>query len=251
MTPPADTAPAPPTAGGRLRALAARLALPALAVGLLYAVRPGVVENGVRSPRLWLLVVGVVLAARLVSLLVRRLTGRPRAAAVAADVLLVAAVVALLAPSFSQRELDEPLVVADSAGAGSPPPSSLPSSPASSLPSSLASSAPTAPQELSSGRLEGVGHSASGATRFVGVDGQVVLRFEDVDVEGTPGPHVHLVPAGARTPDGGVPLGPLKAERGSFGYAVPADVDVGRPWTVLVWCRPFATPVAASDHTPA
>ena len=233
MTPPADTAPAPPTAGGRLRALAARLALPALAVGLLYAVRPGVVENGVRSPRLWLLVVGVVLAARLVSLLVRRLTGRPRAAAVAAVVLLVAAVVALLAPSFSQRELDEPLRTTEGAPAGA----------------LLPSSGPAAPQELSSGRLEGVGHAASGATRFVGVDGQVVLRFEDVDVEGTPGPYVHLVPAGSRTPDGGVPLGPLKAERGSFGYPIPAGVDVEGAWTVLVWCRPFATPVAASDHT--
>ena len=79
------------------------------------------------------------------------------------------------------------------------------------------------------------------------MDGTVVLRFEDVDVEGTPGPHVHLVPAGARTPDDGVHLGELKAERGSFGYVLPAGVDVGRAWTVLVWCRPFATPVAASD----
>jgi hypothetical protein len=55
------------------------------------------------------------------------------------------------------------------------------------------------------------------------------------------------VPAGARTPDGGVPLGELAAERGSFGYVLPDDVDVTRAWTVLVWCRPFATPVAASD----
>ena len=232
MAPAADAAP-PRTAGDRLRGLARRLALPALALGALYAVRPGVVENGLRSPRLWLLLVGVVLAGRLVSAVVRRLTGRPRAAAVAADVLVAAAAVALLAPSFSQRELDEPLAVAAGAGTGSPRPS--------------ASAA--GPQELSSGRLEGVGHAASGATRFVAVDGQVVLRFEDVDVEGTPGPYVHLVPAGSRTPDGGVPLGPLKAERGSFGYPVPAGVDVEGSWTVLVWCRPFATPVAASDHT--
>ena len=104
-----------------------------------------------------------------------------------------------------------------------------------------------APRELSSARLDGVGHSASGRTALVAVDGTVVLRFEDVDVEGTPGPHVHLVPAGGRTPDEGVHLGELKAERGSFGYVLPAGVDVGRPWTVLVWCRPFATPVAASD----
>jgi hypothetical protein len=78
-----------------------------------------------------------------------------------------------------------------------------------------------APRELSSAALDGVGHSASGRTRLVAIDGVVVVRFEDVDVEGTPGPYVHLVPAGARTPDGGVPLGPLKAERGSFGYELP------------------------------
>jgi hypothetical protein len=228
------TARASRTTGDRLRGLAARLALPALAVGVLYVVRPGVVENGLRSPRLWLVAVGVVLAARLVSAGVRRVTGRSRAAAVASNALIAVAVIALLAPSFSQRELDEPLGATVGAGA-----SALPTS-----------SGAAAPQELSSARLEGVGHAASGATRFVDVDGQVVLRFEDVDVEGTPGPYVHLVPVGSRTPDGGVPLGPLKAERGSFGYVVPADVDVGRSWTVLVWCRPFATPVAASDHTP-
>ena len=238
MNPPSDGDPVAPTAGSRVRSLAARLALPALAVGVLYAVRPGVVENGVRSPRLWLLVVGVVVAARFVSLVVRRLTGRPRAAAVASNVLVAAAVVALLAPSFSQRELDEPLATtttnAGAAGDAAPP-----------------SAGTGAPRELSSARLEGVGHSASGATSLVAVDGQVVLRFEDVDVEGTPGPYVHLVPVGARTPDDGVPLGPLKAERGSFGYVLPADVDPDRAWTVLVWCRPFATPVAASDLAPA
>ena len=236
MTPdPADR----PTGSGRLRGpaarLAARLALPALAVGVLYALRPGVVENGVRSPRLWLVVVGIVLGARLVAVVVRRVTGRPRAASLASNAVVAVAVVALLAPSFTQRELDEPL--AATAGpavtAGEAGPSADP------------------PLELWTAGLDGVGHAASGRARLVAADGQVVLRFEDVDVEGTPGPYVHLVPAGARTPDGGVGLGPLKAERGSFGYVLPADVDLERAWTVLVWCRPFATPIAAADLAPA
>ena len=222
----------PPTAAARARALGARLALPVLAVALLYAVRPGVVENGLRSPRLWLLVVVGLVGARLVAAGVRRATGRPRVAALASNVVVVGAVVALLAPSFSQRTLDQPLAVAD----GMPP--AVADAPS-------AGAAP--PRELSSGPLRGVGHSASGRTALVDVAGTVVLRFEDVDIEGTPGPQVHLVPAGARTPDGGVPLGELAAERGSFGYALPAGVDVTRAWTVLVWCRPFATPVAASE----
>jgi hypothetical protein len=62
---------------------------------------------------------------------------------------------------------------------------------------------------------------------------------------------VHLVPPGGRTPEDGIGLGALKAERGSFNYALPADVDADQDWTVLVWCRPFATPIAASDHAPA
>ena len=222
----------------RARALGIRLALPALAVAAVYALRPGVVENGLRSPRLWLLVIGVVLAGRLLAWGLRRTTGRPRAAALASNALVAGAVVVLLAPSFLQRTLDEPLRPADGAAVADVPPRA----PADDPPVRAA-----APRELSSARLEGVGHSASGRTALVAVDGTVVLRFQDVDIEGTPGPHVHLVPAGARTPDQGVHLGELKAERGSFGYALPADLDVERAWTVLVWCRPFATPVAASD----
>ena len=236
MTPEPAEQPAGP---GRLRGLASRLALPALAVGALYAVRPGVVENGVRSPRLWLVVVGIALGARLVAVVVRRATGRPRAASLASNAVVAGAVVALLAPSFSQRELDEPL--------GAPAGAAMTAAEGAAVEPAPAADGP---RELWSARLDGVGHGASGRARLVAADGQVVLRFEDVDVEGTPGPHVHLVPAGERTPDGGVGLGPLKAERGSFGYVLPPDVDLERAWTVLVWCRPFATPIAAADLAP-
>lgn len=248
MTPePADR----PTGPARLRGLVARVALPALAVGVLYAVRPGVVENGVRSPRLWLVVVAIVLVARLVSVGVRRATGRPRAASLASNAVVAVAVVALLAPSFTQRELDEPLgATSGAAMTGSAADGAVPAQ--GGADEGAVEPAPSAngPRELWTAQLDGVGHEASGRARLVAADGQVVLRFEDVDVEGTPGPRVHLVPAGERTPDGGVDLGPLKAERGSFGYVVPADVDLERAWTVLVWCRPFATPIAAADLAP-
>ena len=229
----------PPGSAGRWQSVAARSALVALAVGVLYAVRPGVVENAARSPRLWLLLAAVLVGAGLLALLVRRVTGRPRVAALASNVVIAVAVVALLAPSFSQRTLDEPLRPQDAAAVAAPPlaPEPSPGQPVD-----------EGPRELSTAPLDGVGHSASGRTALVAVDGAVVLRFEDVDVEGSPGPYVHLVPAGARTPDDGVDLGPLKAERGSFGYPLPPGVDPAGPWTVLVWCRPFATPIAASDH---
>lgn len=208
------------------RRVVVRLLVVAVAAGVVHALRPGVVENGVRSPRLWLVVAGVLLAARLVAVVVTRATGRPRAAGLASDAVVVAAVVVLLAPSFGQRELDEPFPV-------------------------LAAAAPVAgavaPRELAAGALGGVGHSASGRTVLYDVGGEVVLRFEGVDVEGTPGPYVHLVPRGGRDPGGGVRLGALRAERGSFAYDVPAGLDLTAGWTVLVWCAPFATPVAAAD----
>jgi ribosomal-protein-alanine N-acetyltransferase len=43
------------------------------------------------------------------------------------------------------------------------------------------------------------------------VAGRAVLRFEDIDFQGTPAPSVHLVPPGARSPKGGVRLGALKS----------------------------------------
>ncbi len=283
-----------------------------VAAGLLalYLVRPGVIENGVRSPRVWLAVAVIVVVARLVGAAVRRTTGRPAVASAASTLVVAAAATALLLPSFQQRTLDEPFPAA--AGAAqpavqvpeasplvasprvSPPaapapvtasaareqparaavapartaapgavqrpqtaatPAARPARPPTSRPAAQATTAPApapaaadGPRRLSSGALDGIGHSASGRTALYDVDGATVLRFEDVDIEGTPASYVYLVRQGARTPDGGVLLGELKAERGSFSYSVPAGVDPAAQWSVLIWCRPYDTPVAASDH---
>ena len=39
-------------------------------------------------------------------------------------------------------------------------------------------------------------------------------------------------------PDGGTRLNRLRGSRGNQKYPVPADVQLGRPPTVLIWCRP-------------
>lgn len=55
---------------------------------------------------------------------------------------------------------------------------------------------------------------------------------------------MHVVPgAGRQDPDGGANLGALRGNQGTQFYAVPAGVDP-TGWTVLVWCRAFAVPVA-------
>jgi electron transfer DM13 len=38
----------------------------------------------------------------------------------------------------------------------------------------------------------------------------------------------------------------LRGSRGNQNYSVPADVQFGRPLTVLIWCRPYSVRVAAA-----
>jgi hypothetical protein len=266
------------------------------AVGLLYAVRPGIVVNGATSAHVWLVVFTLLASSRGLAVLLRRTTGRARLASAASSTLVVTVALLLLLPSFRQRTVDEPFPVAaveaavtpapptaarpaapaaatatappsegpipsaspprpgatpsaaaPTSAAASPSAAALPAAPVETATARPAASAP-APKRLSGGRLDGIGHTASGSTSLYEIDGRGVLRFDDVDIEGTPGPYVYLVPRGAREPEGGVLIGPLKAERGSFSQAVPVSVDLDAEWTVLLWCRPYHTPIAASDH---
>jgi hypothetical protein len=231
------------TTRDRVRRLAATAGVVLAVVAVLWLVRPGVVENGARSPRVWLAVVGVLLAGRLTAYAVRRATGRARAATVASSAAMALLGAALLAPSFQQRTLDEPFPAL--AAAPAPP---GPAEPAAAPP--VASPTPAAPVPVAAAELAGVGHGASGRVALHELDGRSVLSFEDVDVEGTPGPFVHLVPAGERTPDAGLEVGALKAERGSFSYVLPEGSTLrargrcscGAGRTPRPWLRPTCPP---------
>jgi len=139
----------------------------------------------------------------------------------AADVVVLLLVLAVVWPAFRVRTLEEDF----------PP---------------VAVASPVAPSAvlLASGPLKGIDHHAEGTVAVYRVGSGLVLRFEGVDIEGTPTPSVHAVPAGRRDPDGGRRLGGLKAERGSFSYALPPGSDVR---SVLVWCDRYAVPIAAAD----
>jgi electron transfer DM13 len=105
---------------------------------------------------------------------------------------------------------------------------------------------PAGPVRISTGTIQGIGHDARGSISIIrNADASLVVRFQDFDIEGTPDPRVHLVEGrDAHDPDGRE-LGRLSGNRGQvLDYAVPSGTNAGPGWTVLVWCRSFAVPIA-------
>jgi len=110
------------------------------------------------------------------------------------------------------------------------------------------------PVRVAAAPLQGLaGHSASGNVSLIrNSDGSHVVRFESFDIEGTPDPELYLIEGSDQTNPGGADLG---AQRGNVGdvsdYAVPAGVEPGAGWTVLVWCGQFAVEIANATLAPA
>jgi hypothetical protein len=248
------------------------LLLPVPAVLAVVAVlRPGLLTSGAGSPVALATGVGVGLAGLLVLALLWR---RTRAGAlVAADVVVLALLAAVLWPAFRERTVVEafspveepaavvvedvtPLVPTPTATAAAPRApvvSRAPEAPVAPV-ATVAPVAPVAPPSAaavraSRGTFSGIGHRASGHAAIYRVGGTLRLRFEDISFQGTPSPSVHLVRAGARSTKGGITLGALKGEHGSFSYPVPAGFDLAKDWRVLVWCDRYDVPIAAADLT--
>lgn len=232
--------------------------LPVLVVlGVVAVLRGDLLTGAAGSPRAWLVVLVVVLLATLTRRLVQRRS--PALAPWASSGVVLVMLAVLLLPAFDEKTVNEAFpevllpaataVPTASGTAASPVPSSAPTAapiPSASRPASPPPAAPVA-KALAGGSLRGIDHGASGRTVLYDVSGDVVLRFEKIAVQGTPKPSVHLVEQGARTPKGGLRLGALKGEKGSFSYSTPASFDRTRSWTVLIWCDTYATPIAAAD----
>ena len=99
-------------------------------------------------------------------------------------------------------------------------------------------------------------HRGSGTATINNVSGDLVLRFEDFNV--TNGPQLHV-----RLYEGEDPqvhsdlgayrdLGPLKGNRGNQNYDIPADIDLDRYNSVVIYCVPFSVifSVAPLSDTP-
>lgn len=112
----------------------------------------------------------------------------------------------------------------------------------------------TGPVELATGSFESRNrYTVTGtATTFELEDGQRVLRLEDFESTNGPDLFVYLTAAGTQDDDSAleadvVDLGVLTGNIGNQNYVIPADVDLDRYSSVVIWCRRFATSFGVAD----
>jgi len=114
---------------------------------------------------------------------------------------------------------------------------------------SEAREAPEGPVELARGEFAGAdGHAGSGTATVVGEPGgERVLTFTEFDVDPGPMIEVYLVPGDGTDVSDRVELGGLKGNVGDQQYTIPADADLGRYTTVVLWCTPFTVRIAVAE----
>jgi hypothetical protein len=119
-----------------------------------------------------------------------------------------------------------------------------------------AEAAPSGPIELAMGAFTSRSrYSVEGqATTFRLEDGSHLLRLEDFASTNGPDLFVYLTTADAEATDDElgaefVDLGVLTGNIGNQNYGIPADVDLDRFDTVVIWCRRFTTAFGAADLT--
>lgn len=106
---------------------------------------------------------------------------------------------------------------------------------------------------VASGSFVDRSHPAEGTVTVL-ADGsdQRFLRFEDFATDNGPDLSVYLSTAAADAPAGEfdddfVDLGDLKGNIGSQNYEIPADVDLGRYRSVVIWCVRFGVAFGAAE----
>jgi hypothetical protein len=116
------------------------------------------------------------------------------------------------------------------------------------------------PALLARGTFVGHEHATSGTVQVVRApDGSRYLRLEDLDTSNGPLLQVWLTDAPVRPGKDGwyvfddgrhVDLGPLKGNKGSQNYVLPAEVDLAQYRSVSVWCARFHVSFGAAELNP-
>jgi hypothetical protein len=218
-------------------------ALLAVVFGFFFITKTSEAWTATKSVRAMLVIGAIVVGWVVLAWLLRRFVRWVWIRSAILSVMAVAIAVVLIRPYYVAVRDDTKLVkgpVQDASQAA-------PVSPGDPAP------APAAPVRVSSGQLRGIGHSASGEASLIRqADGSHVVRFSNFDIEGSPDPIVYVLQGENRERPGGAELGRLRGNVGTNSdYAVPAGNEPGPGWTVLVWCRAFAVPIATATQTPA
>lgn len=113
------------------------------------------------------------------------------------------------------------------------------------------------PVELARGELRSLDHGTSGVARVLELaDGRRIVRLEDLDTSNGPDLFVYLTANPTDGDEGAfdddyVDLGRLKGNQGNQTYDVPAELDLTRHRTVVIWCDRFDSAFGAADLQPA
>jgi hypothetical protein len=117
-----------------------------------------------------------------------------------------------------------------------------------------AAPAPSGPVALGSGSFSSRNrYTVTGqATVYRLDDGSRTLRLEDFSSTNGPDLFVYLTVADEADSDAqldadAIDLGVLRGNVGSQNYDIPAEVDLDRYDTVVIWCRRFSTSFGAAD----
>ncbi len=106
--------------------------------------------------------------------------------------------------------------------------------------------------EVAGGQFVSLDHGTSGVVRVLDLGARRVVRLEGLDTSNGPDLFVYLStnPAGgteAAFDDDYVNLGRLKGNQGDQNHELPADVDLARFRSVVVWCDRFDSAFGAAD----
>lgn len=217
----------------------------AVSFGIMAAIRPNAVRDIFSGTQAILLTLGIVVGWLALSRLVLpRLVRDGWLRTGVLSVLAVALVLVLILPSLRSKKVVETFPGTDRAPAAAPAPNAAPTDTPAEAP------APAEPVVLGTGALGGIDHDASGTVNlYQQPDGSFVVGLEGIDVEPGPDYKLYVVRGSGqeRPGDGAVDLGDLKGNQGTQFYDVPAGTDLATgEWTVLIWCRAFAVPIAGA-----
>ena len=95
-------------------------------------------------------------------------------------------------------------------------------------------------------------HPTDGVARIIETSSGRVLTLTSFETD--PGPDLYVYVASGRTTgddvDGSTQLARLKGNIGNQQYELPAELDVARGATVVIWCRAFSVSFGAAQLAP-